>query len=68
MKNEHQCWNFVMSSLARIYGIDRVICEETFHSFALEWCDEHNYKCDIHLDSLINLDNYFKKTYESWEN
>lgn len=57
-----------MSSLARIYGVDKIRSEEKFHSFALEWCDEHNYKCDIHLDDLRKVDNYFKQQYESWEN
>ena len=64
---EHQCWNFVMSSLARIYGVNKANSEENFHAFALEWCDEHDYKCDIHLDDLNKVDRYFKNKYESWE-
>jgi hypothetical protein len=66
MKPEHQCWHFVMSSFARIYGVSKVKSEESFHSFALEWCDEHNYTCDI-LSSLTDVDDYFKKQYENWE-
>jgi hypothetical protein len=67
MNKQHQCWNFVMSSLARIYGVKKVHSEEKFHAFALEWCDENNYKCYIHLDDLNNVDRYFKDKYESWE-
>jgi hypothetical protein len=67
MKKEHECWNFVMSSLARTYGVKRVQSEELFHVFALEWCDEHNYLCDIHLDDLNQVDIYFRQQYESWE-
>ena len=67
MKKEHQCWHFVMSSLARIYGVNKIKSEEKFHAFALEWCDGNNYKCDIHLDDLRKVDNYFKQQYESWE-
>ncbi len=67
MKKDHQCWHFVMSSFARIYGVSKVKSEEKFHAFALEWCDEHNYTCDIHLDDLKKVDVYFKQAYESWE-
>ena len=56
-----------MSSLARVYGINKVHSDESFHSFALEWCDDHNYTCDIHLDDLRKVDAYFKQQYESWE-
>jgi len=63
----HKCWNLVMSSLSRIYGINKVISGEKFHAFALEWCDEHNYKCDIHLDDLNKVDVYFRQQYESWK-
>jgi hypothetical protein len=56
-----------MSSLARIYGVPKVKSEESFHVFALEWCDEHNYRCDI-LSGLNEVDSYFKQQYESWEN
>lgn len=66
MKKEHSCWHFVMSSLARSYGVDKMKGNERFHSFALEWCDEHDYKCDIHLDDLNKVDVYFRKKYESW--
>ena len=67
IKPEHQCWHFVMSSLSRIYGVNKVKSEESFHAFSLEWCDEHNYKCDIYLDDLNKVDAYFKQQYESWE-
>jgi hypothetical protein len=67
MKKEHECWNFVMSSFSRIYGVNRVKSEELFHSFALEWCDDNNYICNIHLDDLNMVDNYFRQKYESWE-
>ena len=67
MKREHQCWHFVMSSFARTYGVSKVKSEETFHMFALEWCDENNYTCDIHLDDLRKVDAYFKQQYENWE-
>jgi hypothetical protein len=56
-----------MSSFARLYGVKRVISEEKFHAIALQWCDDHNYVCDIHLDSLTKVDMYFRKIYEDWE-
>ncbi len=67
MKSEHQCWHFVMSSFSRLYGVNRVISEQKFHEIALQWCDDHNYVCDIHLDSLTKVDTYFRKVYEDWE-
>jgi hypothetical protein len=67
MKDGDQCWHFVMSSLSRIYGANKVKSEESFHAFALEWCDDHNYSCDIHLDDLKKVDVYFRQQYESWE-
>lgn len=68
MKKEHECWNFVMSSFVRSYGVNRVMCEQKFHEIALQWCDDNNYTCNLHLDSLIHLDAYFRKVYEEWEN
>lgn len=67
MKKEHQCWDFVMSSLARTYGVSAVKSEESFHIFALEWCDEHNYICDVNLGDLREIDDYFQKQYENWQ-
>jgi hypothetical protein len=67
MKSEHQCWHFMMSSFSRLYGVKRVMSEEKFHEIALQWCDDHNYVCDIHLDSLNKVDMYFRKVYEDWE-
>jgi hypothetical protein len=66
MKQEHKCWNFIMSSLSRTYGIEKVKSEESFHAFALEWCDEHDYTCDM-LGDLKKFDVYLKQLYESWE-
>ena len=63
----HQCWNFIMSSFVRSYGITRVIGDEDFHYLALEWCDEHDYVCDIHLDDLRKVDVYFRKYYEEFK-
>ena len=57
-----------MSSFARIYGIEKMKKTESFHIFALEWCDEHGYVCNIHLDDLNKVDAYFKQQYESWKN
>lgn len=68
MKKEHQCWHFVMSSFARSYGVSKVMSDQKFHEIALEWCDKHNYVCDIHLDDLNKVDSYFIKVYENWEN
>ena len=67
MKSEDQCWHFVMSAFSRLYGVKRVISEEKFHEIALQWCDDHDYVCDIHLDSLTKVDTYFRKVYEDWE-
>ena len=67
MRSEDQCWYFVMSSFARLYGVEKVKSTEKFHAFSLQWCDDHNYVCDIHLDSLTKVDTYFRQQYESWE-
>jgi hypothetical protein len=67
MKSQDQCWHFVMSSFSRLYGVKRVMSEQKFHEIALQWCDDHNYVCDIHLDSLAKVDTYFRKIYEDWE-
>jgi hypothetical protein len=56
-----------MSSFSRLYGVKRVMSEEKFHEIALQWCDDHDYVCDIHLDSLTKVDTYFRKIYEDWE-
>ena len=67
MKPEHQCWHFVMSSFVRMYGVPKVNSEESFHAFVLEWCDDHNYSCDMLCDMSLNeIDVYFKKEYEFW--
>jgi hypothetical protein len=68
MKNEHKCWDFVMSSFVRTYGLSKVMNDPKFHIVALEWCDDNNYVCDISLDSLVKVDSYFKNVYEMWEN
>ena len=67
MKKEHQCWNFIMSSFTRSYGVNRVMIEQKFHEIALEWCDEHDYICDVELESLSKVDLYFRNIYENWE-
>jgi hypothetical protein len=56
-----------MSSFSRIYGVNRVKIDERIHAFSLQWCDDHDYICDIHLDSLNKVDAYFRQQYESWE-
>jgi len=67
MKEKHQCWHFVMSSFSRIYGVNKTKSDERIHAFALEWCDENDYVCNIHLDDLKKVDAYFKEQYETWE-
>ena len=62
-----QCWNFVMSSFVRSYGIHKVMSNQDFHYLALEWSDEHNYVCDIHLDDLRKVDVYFRNYYEEFK-
>ena len=56
-----------MSSFARIYGVNKAKSDERIHAFALEWCDENDYSCNIHLDDLRKVDAYFKQQYENWE-
>ena len=68
MKQEDRCWHFVMSSFSRTYGVNRVMSEQKFHVVALQWCDDHNYVCDVHLDDLNKVDVYFRNIYEIWEN
>ena len=53
-----------MSSFARTYGIERARKEQIFHELSLQWCDDNNYSCNIQLDNLKKVDNYFKKYYE----
>ena len=67
MKKEHQCWDFVMSSFTRTYGVNKVMGDQKFHEIALQWCDEHNYVCDVHLNDLTEVDLYFRNIYENWE-
>lgn len=62
-----KCWHFVMSSFARSYGVERVKREEHFHEMALQWCDDNNYHCDIHLNDLNEVDAYFRRYYEEWD-
>ena len=66
-RTSQQCWNFIMSSFVRSYGIKKVAGDEDFHYLALEWCDKHNYICDIHLDDLRKVDVYFRKYYEEFK-
>ena len=67
MEQPTSCWNFVMSSFARSYGVEKVHAEENFHWMALQWCDENNYTCNIHLDDLRKVDAYFRRYYEEWD-
>ena len=62
-----KCWEFVMSSFARSYGVEKVMAVEHFHEMALQWCDDNNYKCNIHLDDLKKVDSYFRRYYEEWD-
>jgi hypothetical protein len=55
-----------MSSFVRSYGRKAVI-DKKFHEIALQWCDDHNYVCDIFLDDLNKVDKYFKTYYEEFE-
>ena len=63
----NRCWDFVMSSFARSYGVDKAITNVKFHEIALQWCDDNNYTCDVHLDNLVKVDSYFRQIYENWE-
>lgn len=66
MENKpEQCWHFVMSSFSRTYGVTRVMSEQKFHELALQWCDDNNYECKIHLDDLRKVDAHFRNLYES---
>ena len=66
LEENHRCWDFVMSSFARSYGVKRVMKEQKFHEIALQWCDDNNYQCNIHLDDLNKVDTYFRRVYEEW--
>ena len=61
-----KCWDFVMSSFVRIYG-HKVLAEENFHWLALQWCDDNDYCCNIHLDDLKKVDSYFRRYKEEWD-
>jgi len=60
-----QCWDFVMSSFTRSYGVSKVMENQRFHELALQWCDDNNYECKIHLDDLRKVDAQFRNLYES---
>lgn len=64
MNKKQECLDFVMSSYARIYGVNKVKSDKKFHDIALQWCIENNYVCDIHSDDLNKVDAYFKEQYE----
>ena len=55
-----------MSSFVRIYG-HNVLAEENFHWLALQWCDDNDYCCNIHLDDLKKVDSYFRRYKEEWD-
>lgn len=57
-----------MSSFARSYGVEKTTSEQKFHEIALQWCDDHDYVCDVHLDDLNKVDLHFRNIYENWEN
>lgn len=57
-----------MSSFARTYGVEKVHSDEQFHIMALQWCDDNDYNCDIHLDDLQKVDTYFRNFVENWSN
>lgn len=67
MKEQDKCWHFIMSSFARTYGVPRTKWDQKIHEFALQWCDDHDYKCDIYLGDLKELDTYLRQEYENWE-
>ena len=54
-----------MSSFTRSYGVSKVMENEKFHELALQWCDDNNYECKIHLDDLRKVDAQFRNLYES---
>lgn len=67
MNKDYQCWNFIMSSFSRSYGVERTTREQKFHEIALEWCDEHEYICEVYLNDLNAVDLYFRSIYENWK-
>lgn len=63
-KEKRKCWEFIMSSFARSYGIDKMMNDRKFNEIALTWCGDNTidkYK------TLEEYDSYFKKLYESWK-
>lgn len=66
-QDKTRCWHFIMSSFARSYGVERVMTEEKFHEISLQWCDDNDYKCDVHLDSLFKVDEFFRNVYQEWK-
>lgn len=50
-----------MSSFARIYGVEYILKHKKYYmDIACKWCQEHNNTCDIFLDDLLKVDEYFK--------
>jgi hypothetical protein len=66
--NCRNCWNFVMSSFCRSYGVSKIKTVEKFHEIALIWCDENSSWIEENKSlSLNDVDDYFRKVYREWE-
>jgi len=60
---KRKCWDFVMSSFARSYGVKKIMAEEKFHKIAISWWGDNKMeKCK----TLEEYDRYFKELYENW--
>ena len=61
---KRKCWDFVMSSFARSYGVKKIMTEDKFHEIAISWWGDNKMeKCK----TLEEYDRYFKELYENWK-
>jgi len=61
---KRKCWEFVMSSFARSYGVDKIIKDRKFCEIALSWCGDSKIE---KYKTLEDYDRYFRELYRSWK-
>lgn len=60
--NTKPCWEFVMSSFARSYGVDKIRINKSFGDIASSWCNDNSIEGSKTLDEY---DKYFRELYEN---
>lgn len=63
-KTKQKCWEFVMSSFARSYGVNKIMRDKKFNEIALSWCGDNTIE---KYKTLEEYDRYFRGLYEDWK-